>query len=54
MRMILDAVDKRALQNQVSFSLTLVVHLGLFRFVNNKMFITLTSNLILSNTSLCI
>ena len=26
--MILDAVDKRALQDQVSFGLTLVVHLG--------------------------
>ena len=28
MRMILDAVDKRALQDKVSFGLTLVVHLG--------------------------
>ena len=28
MRMILDAVDKRALHDQVSFGLTLVVHLG--------------------------
>ena len=26
--MILDAVDKRAVQDQVSFALTLVVHLG--------------------------
>ena len=29
MRMILDAVDKRAVQDQVSFGLTLVVHMGL-------------------------
>ena len=28
MRMILDAVDKRALQDKVSFGLTLVVHFG--------------------------
>ena len=28
MRMIWDAVDKRALQDQVSFGLTLVVYLG--------------------------
>ena len=26
--MILDAVDKKAVQDQVSFGLTLVVHLG--------------------------
>ena len=28
MRMILDGVNKRALQDQVSFGLTLVVHMG--------------------------
>ena len=28
MRMILDVVDKRAVQDQVSFGLTLVVHFG--------------------------